>query len=95
MFRKFIYWFSLLALLLIARGYGLLRTKLTLHSGEIVLPGDSTLLWQFDPWTHRLLYQNPLLVSPCNEVIRTDLKGGSLNFKKRLIKWEVVEVISP
>ena len=39
MFRKFIYWFSLLALLVIAGGYGFLRTKLPQRSGEIRLPG--------------------------------------------------------
>ena len=39
MFRKFIYWFSLLALLVIAGGYGLLSTKLPQRSGEIILPG--------------------------------------------------------
>ena len=38
MFRKFIYWLSLLVLLVIAGGYGFLRTKLPHLSGEIILP---------------------------------------------------------
>ena len=51
MFRKFIYWFSLLALLVIAGGYGFLRTKLPQRSGEIILPGlNNKVDVVFDKW---------------------------------------------
>jgi len=39
MFRKIFYGISLLALLVIAGGYGFLRTKLPQRSGEIKLSG--------------------------------------------------------
>ena len=51
MFQKFIYWFSLLALLVIASGYGFLRTKLPQRSGEIKLSGlKSKVDVVFDKW---------------------------------------------
>ena len=51
MFRKLIYVFSLLALLVIAGGYGFLRTKLPHLSGEIILPGlKNNVNVVFDKW---------------------------------------------
>ena len=51
MLRKYIYGLSLLALLIIAGGYGFLRTKLPQRSGEISLPGlKSEVDVVFDEW---------------------------------------------
>ena len=51
MFRKYIFGLSLLALLIIAGGYGFLRTKLPQRSGEISLPGlISEVDVVFDEW---------------------------------------------
>ena len=51
MFRKYIFGLSLLALLIIAGGYGFLRTKLPQRSGEISLPGlKSEVDVVFDEW---------------------------------------------
>ena len=51
MFRKIFYGISLLALLVIAGGYGFLRTKLPQRSGEIKLSGlKSKVDVVFDKW---------------------------------------------
>ena len=51
MFRKIFYGISLLALLVIAGGYGFLRTKLPQRSGEIQLSGlKSKVDVVFDQW---------------------------------------------
>ncbi len=51
MFRKIFYGISLLALLVIASGYGFLRTKLPQRSGEIKLSGlKSKVDVVFDKW---------------------------------------------
>ena len=88
MLQKYIYGLSLLALIVVAGGYGFLRTKLPQRSGEISLPGlKSEVDVVFDEWAiPHIEAENEL------DAYRA---LGFLHAQERLFQLELMPKISP